>query len=139
MPSQSVSAVSASPSGVRMKAPTTGPKTVPSPPTTGREDQLDRAVDVEHAAREQIVVIEGHEDAADGGHRRGDQHRRHLGAEYVDAERARRGFVLAYGEPLIAEPAAREPCREGNGDGGERQAKVVEQERPAAQIPPAAG
>src|SRR5262245_2437082 len=32
-----------------------------------RQDDLDRAVDVEHAAREQVVAVEGGEHAADRG------------------------------------------------------------------------
>ena len=65
-----VGAIRTSPSGVRMKAPTTGPNTVPSPPTIGaRISSIERPMS-NTCAGKQVVVVEGVEHAADRRHGR---------------------------------------------------------------------
>src|SRR5712691_106091 len=100
-----------------------------------REDQLDRTRDVKDLLGEQIVVIEGEEDARDRGHGGGYDDREHLVAERVDAERARRLLVLADREPAIADAAAQQNVAEQEGRHGQRQHHVIEHGRVAAQVP----
>ena len=70
-----------------------------------RQDDLDRARDVEHLLGEQVVVIERVEHAGEGRHAGRDHHRDHLVAEGVDAGRARGLLVLADRQPEIADAA----------------------------------
>ena len=46
-------------------APEIGPNSVPRPPMTGAEDDLDRAPDAEDLLGKEVVVIEGEEHAGD--------------------------------------------------------------------------
>src|SRR5512134_1894016 len=98
------------------------------------EDDLDRPADVEDLLGEEIVVIEGEEDARHRGHRRADHHREHLPAEGVDAERLGRRLIFPDRLPVVAGPAAEQPRAERERARGEREHEVVEHRRRAAQV-----
>src|SRR5688572_11477158 len=99
------------------------------------EDHLDRARDVEDLLRKEVVVVEREHHAGERSHRRGENHRHHLVAEEVHAERLRRLGTLADREPVVAHAAAQE--RMAGNEGADRQGKhqVVEHRRAAAQVP----
>src|SRR5918992_6377471 len=73
------------------------------------ENDLDRAADVEDLLGEEVVVIEGEEDARDRSHRRAQRHGGHLPAEGIDAQSLRRFLVLPYRLPVITGTGAQKP------------------------------
>src|SRR6266851_1079230 len=98
--------------GVRTKAPTTGPSTVPAPPTIACNNPWidtegpkgDRGIDVCEVLRVERPAERG-EEGRDG-------HGAQLHAERIDAGRLGRVFVLAHGQQRIAELAAGDPPRD---------------------------
>src|SRR5215212_8554772 len=100
----------------------------------GTQDDLDRAQDEERLLRKQIVVIERIKHAGWSRHARRDDDGDHLVAERVDAERARRLFVLADCLPVIADAAAQQRVAHHESRSRHYQDHVVEHHRLAAQM-----
>ena len=75
---------------------------------------------------EQIVVIEGEENAGHRGHRGADRHRQHLPAEAVDTERLRGFFVFADRLPVVPWSRLEKKKAQSESAGGQRQHAVLE-------------
>src|SRR5262249_12432959 len=99
------------------------------------QDQLDRARNVKHLLREQIVVIEREEPAGDGSHAGRYDDRVHLVAKRVDAERARGNLILADRLPVIADATPEQNVAERECRDGQREHHIVEHRWIAAQVP----
>ena len=99
-----------------------------------RQGDLDRAADGEGRLGKEVVVVEGVPHAGQRRQRRRDHDRDHLAAQHRHADRLCRLGILADGEPVAAEPAFEQGAAEDEGEGGERQDHVIEEQRPAAQV-----
>ena len=91
-------------------APITGPMMVPMPPIS--DDQREFHADVrqrEQARRVDHAHIHGEQPAADAGEERRERHALQLRLQHIDAGRARRVFVGAHRQQIMAEPRAPQP------------------------------
>jgi hypothetical protein len=92
----------------------------------GDEQHLDAALRPEGDDRVDIEVGLRVEDAAEGRDGARDREGRDLGAQHLDAERARRLLVLAHRDQLRAEAAASDPDRDHDRECEERECERIE-------------
>src|SRR5215831_554049 len=101
----------------------------------GRKHNQDRLRDVENLFREKIVVIERIDHAGECRHAGRYHDSNHFVAERIDADRARRLFVLPNGQPKISDTALKHRSTSNKRKRGGTEKHVVKHDWVSAQIP----